>query len=97
MRFFVRDYFEDFLRKTAIFHFAELFDENKEGAQKMKFVFKKINAILLIIAILATVLGYIIMGTGDKTISPIILIIAYVVLFPAAILYGMKKGNKNQN
>ena len=63
----------------------------------MKFVFKKINAILLIIAILATVLGYIIMGTGDKTISPIILIIAYVVLFPAAILYGMKKGNKNQN
>jgi len=58
----------------------------------MKFVFKKINAILLIIAILATVLGYIIMGTGDKTISPIILIIAYVVLFPVAILYGTKKG-----
>ena len=58
----------------------------------MKFVFKKINAILLIIAILATVLGYIIMGTGDKTTSPIILIIAYVVLFPVAILYGTKKG-----
>ncbi|NQV16968.1 MAG: hypothetical protein HQ534_00265 [Armatimonadetes bacterium] len=57
----------------------------------MKFVFKKINAILLIIAILATVIGYIIMGTGDKTISPIILIIAYVVLFPVAILYGTKK------
>ena len=57
----------------------------------MKFVFKKINTILLIIAILATVVGYIIMGTGDKTISPIILIIAYVVLFPLAILYGIKK------
>ena len=57
----------------------------------MKFVFKKINAILLIAAILATVIGYIIMGTGDKTISPIILIIAYVVLFPVAILYGTKK------
>ncbi len=57
----------------------------------MRFVFNKTNSTLLIIAILATIVGYIIMGTGDKTISPIILIIAYVVLFPAAIMAGTKK------
>jgi hypothetical protein len=57
----------------------------------MRFVFTKTNIILLIAAILATIAGYIIMGTGDKTISPIILIIAYVVLFPAAIMAGTKK------
>jgi hypothetical protein len=60
----------------------------------MRFVFNKTNSTLLIIAILATIVGYIIMGTGDKTISPIILIIAYVVLFPAAIMAGTKKKNE---
>ncbi|MCK5050401.1 MAG: hypothetical protein KAS53_01585 [Candidatus Cloacimonetes bacterium] len=57
----------------------------------MKFVFNKTNVILLIIAIITTVVGYIIMGTGDKTISPILLIIAYVILFPASIIIGTKK------
>lgn len=57
----------------------------------MRFVFNKTNSTLLICGILATIIGYIIMGTGDKTISPIILIIAYVVLFPAAIVAGTKK------
>ncbi len=60
----------------------------------MRFVFNKTNVALLIIAILATVVGYIIMGTGDKTISAIILIIAYVILFPAAIIVGTKKNEK---
>jgi hypothetical protein len=57
----------------------------------MKFVFNKINSMLLIAAIIATVIGYIVMGTGDKTISPILLILAYVVLFPAAIMVGVNK------
>lgn len=57
----------------------------------MRFKFNKTNVTLLIIAILATIVGYIIMGTGDKTISPIILIIAYVILFPAAIMIGTGK------
>ena len=60
----------------------------------MKFVFNKTNIILLVIAIITTVVGYIIMGTGDKTISPILLIIAYVILFPASIIIGTKKKEK---
>ena len=61
----------------------------------MKFVFNKLNVILLIAAIVVTVIGYIIMGTGDNTVSPILLIIAYVVLFPAAIMAGAKKKSDN--
>ena len=60
----------------------------------MKFVFNKKNKILLILAIVMLIIGYIIMGTGDKTISPIILIIAYVVLIPAAIMTGVSKEDK---
>lgn len=57
----------------------------------MRFIFEKRNQILLILAIIVTIAGYVVMGTGDKTISPILLIIAYVVLFPAALLIGWKK------
>ena len=57
----------------------------------MKFVFTKINKLLLVIGILVTIAGYIIMSTGDKTLSPILLVLAYVVIFPAAILIGTNK------
>jgi len=61
----------------------------------MKFVFSKLNTIILIVAILIVIVAYIIMGSGDKTISPILLIISYVVLFPLAIIIGTnRKGNK---
>ena len=54
----------------------------------MKLRFGKVNQSLLIVAVLATILGYIVMGLGDKHISPIILVLAYVVLFPLAIMVG---------
>ena len=60
----------------------------------MKFVFNKTNVIILIIAIITTIAGYIIMATGDNTISPVLLIIAYVILFPASIIVGTKKKEK---
>ncbi len=59
----------------------------------MKFIFSRINTIILIVAIIITVAAYIIMRTGDKVISPVLLIIAYVVLFPLAIITGIN--NKN--
>lgn len=57
----------------------------------MKFVFNRLNSLFLIVALVLTIAGYIIMGTGDKTISPILLIIAYAVLFPIAIMAGTRK------
>ena len=57
----------------------------------MKFIFSRINVLILVIAIIITIIAYIIMGTGDKTISPVLLIISYVVLFPLAIIIGTNK------
>ena len=54
----------------------------------MKFVFNKTNKLLLLLGIIVTIAGYIVMGTGDKVISPILLVIAYVIIFPAAIITG---------
>lgn len=57
----------------------------------MKFEFTKANYFLLSIAILTTIAGYIVMTTGDKTLSTILLIVAYAVLFPIAIIFKTKK------
>ncbi len=59
-----------------------------------RFQFEKSNKIILSIAVILTIIGYIIMGTGDSVISPIILVIAYVVLFPLGIMIGFLKKNK---
>lgn len=57
----------------------------------MKFHFNKINSFILILGIIFTIAGYVIMGTGDITISPIMLIVAYLILFPLAIILGINK------
>jgi Sec-independent protein secretion pathway component TatC len=53
-----------------------------------RFIFGKGNIILFIIGVLIVTIAYLIMSTGDITISPIMLIIAYVIVFPLAILIG---------
>lgn len=58
-----------------------------------RFNFTKTNLIILILAIVLLVVGYIVLSTGDRTISPIILVISYVVLIPLAFL--LKKNDKN--
>lgn len=59
-----------------------------------RFQFGKSNKIILSIAVILTIIGYVIMGTGDSVISPIILVIAYVILFPLGIMIGFMKKNK---
>ncbi|MBI9032290.1 hypothetical protein JEZ13_09865 [bacterium] len=56
----------------------------------------KINYIILSIAIIVIITGYIVMkyvgdDLGDKTISPILLTIGYVVLIPLALFYKTKR------
>ena len=63
----------------------------------MRFEFGKLNTILMVIAILVTVIAYFIMGTGDNTISPILLVIAYAILFPAAIISGVDRSSSENN
>lgn len=58
-------------------------DKNKLGLQK-------INYILLAVAAILLVLGYVIMSQNEITVSPLILAGVYVVFIPFALLYKPK-------
>ena len=62
-----------------------------------KFTFNTTSIVFFVLGLILLTLGYIIMATGDITISPILLIIAYVVLFPLAILVGLFQKPKKQD
>lgn len=49
---------------------------------KNKFKFKGKSIGLFVVGILLIAIGYIFMARGDITISPILLTVAYVVVFP---------------
>jgi len=51
----------------------------------------KINYRLLIISLIILVLGYLIMSFNEITISPILLVIAYLVIIPIALLWKPRK------
>jgi len=55
-----------------------------------RFKFTKINLIILVLAAVLLVVGYSILNTGDRTVSPLILIITYLVIIPLAFLYQKK-------
>ncbi len=44
-----------------------------------------------------TVIGYGMMASGEDTYSVVILIVAYVILFPASILMGIKRKSKESD
>lgn len=64
---------------------------------------EKTNYILLSVGIFLLIIGYLIMSIGewDSTtslvVSPIILFIAYIIIFPISILYRKKNRNENVN
>lgn len=57
--------------------------ENIENEFKLPFTGK--NYALFAISILFILLGYIVLSTGDISISPVLLVIGYCILLPAAI------------
>ena len=58
--------------------------------------FTRTNYVLFIAGLFVLILGYVLMGTGELnstqslTVSPIVLLIAYLVIFPVSILYRKK-------
>ena len=58
--------------------------------------FTRTNYILFIAGLFVIILGYILMGTGELnsiqslSVSPIVLLIGYLVIIPVAILYKNK-------
>ncbi|MBN2829046.1 MAG: hypothetical protein JXR56_01865 [Candidatus Cloacimonetes bacterium] len=53
-----------------------------------------LNLFIMLVAILLITIAYFIMGNGDYTISPIILIVAYAVVIPISLLIKPKKKDK---
>ncbi|MCB5265387.1 MAG: hypothetical protein PHG34_05180 [Candidatus Cloacimonetes bacterium] len=51
----------------------------------------KANYLILIVSALVLILGYVIMSFNEITISPILLMIAYTIIIPFALLWQPKK------
>ncbi len=51
----------------------------------------KINMLLLVLAAIVLVLAYVIMSFNEISISPVLLLIAYVVIIPVALLWQSRK------
>ncbi|MCK9557362.1 MAG: hypothetical protein PHO85_04880 [Candidatus Cloacimonetes bacterium] len=59
--------------------------------EKEKLHLGKKNVILLALAGIILVLAYVIMSFNEITISPVLLLIAYGILIPFALLWNPKK------
>ena len=58
------------------------------GKKIMKrFNFTIINYILFAISVLMIVIAYILLAIGDKTFSPILLIVSHIIILPLSFLY----------
>ena len=66
---------------------------------KNKFIFNRQSIFIFILGLICLIVGYLFMASGDITVSPILLVIAYVILFPLSIIIGIikKPGNKDNN
>ncbi|MCF7808874.1 MAG: DUF3098 domain-containing protein [Candidatus Marinimicrobia bacterium] len=58
--------------------------------------FTKTNYILFVAGLFVLILGYVLMGTGELnstqslTVAPLVLLFAYLVIFPVSIMYRKK-------
>ena len=78
---------------------SKLFHNGKDESGNLfnGWSYTKINYILFVSGILMIILGYIIMVTGETnsfqslSLSPVILLIGYLILIPASLIYKEKK------
>ena len=75
----------------------------KVSVSPFSIYWNKVNYYLLALGILVTIIGFYVMsmGTWDSVtslvLSPIILFIAYVIIFPLSIFFRKKSEEKNQD
>ena len=78
---------------------SKLFHNGKDKSGNLfnSWSYTKINYILFVSGVLMIILGYIIMVTGETnsfqslSLSPVILLIGYLILIPASLIYKEKK------
>lgn len=54
-------------------------------------IFGKRNYILFGVGLVAIIIGYVFLGTGDTVFAPILLVLGYCVIIPIAIIIKDKK------
>lgn len=54
--------------------------------------FDRLNYILFAVALAVIIVGWLFLGSGSITLAPVLLVLGYCVLVPAALLVGMGKG-----
>lgn len=60
--------------------------KNTEQSMPENVKFSRKSIVLFFSALLTIIIGYIFMAKGDITVSPVLLIIGYVILIPTAIM-----------
>ena len=68
----------------------------KKTEKSARLPFSGRNYALFAIGIVLILLGFVILGTGDITISPILLVLGYCVFIPAGILLKSKPAKKGK-
>jgi hypothetical protein len=68
-------------------------DGGNMAKENKRFQWGKLNTILLLIALVMITVGFVIMRRNDISLSPVLLLIAYVILIPAAIMLKGKKAD----
>lgn len=58
--------------------------------------FTRNNYIILGIGVLFIIVGFLFLGFGDITISPILLVLGYCVIIPLGILFPDRKGKREE-
>lgn len=73
----------------------------KQTGEKYHFPVGKVNYTILLIGILMLIIGYIFMSIPDnpddfltRTLSPILLFIAYLIIIPIGLFYKVKNQKK---
>jgi fatty acid desaturase len=61
-------------------------NEKSAGGQKAALQFTKVNAMLGLAGLACLALGYALLARGSITAAPLLLVLAYVVLIPMAII-----------
>jgi len=80
---------------------SKLFHTGKDASGNLfnTWSYSRVNYILFISGIIMIILGYIIMASGETnsfqslSLSPVILLIGYLILIPASLLYKEKNNS----
>jgi len=85
-------------RTDRILQFSDISHDSIKGEKMSKkehnrLNLGKTNIILLIVAAILLIAGYLVMTLNEINVSPVLLLIAYAVVIPIALLLPPKKGD----